>query len=88
MIFVIHVYIRSRRENGGGTLWNLNMLCTCKKSLRLKFKVQKLQPQEAFRDFWRPGGSGTAGYYQEPEIDLNTYNLYKGLLLKDILVFW
>jgi hypothetical protein len=41
-----------------------------------------------FQDFWRHGGSGPAGSYLEPKIDLNTYILYKGLLLEDILVFW
>ena len=38
-------------------------------------------------DFQSPGVSGPAGSYQEPEIDLNTYILYKDLLLKDNLVF-
>ena len=39
-------------------------------------------------DFWRPGGSGPAGSYLEPEIDLNTCISYKDVLLEDILVFW
>ena len=28
--------------------------------------------KEPFKDFWRPGRSGPAGSYLEPEIDLNT----------------
>ena len=43
-----------------------------------------MRQQEAFKDFWRSGGSGS---YLEPEIDLNTYFSYEDLLLEDILVF-
>ena len=54
----------------------------------MKSLSQKLRPQEPFKDFWRPGGSGPAGSYLEPESDLNTCISYKDVLLEDFLVFW
>ena len=48
---------------------------------------QKLKSQEAFKDFWKPGGSGPAWSYLEPKIDLKPYISYEDLLLEDILVF-
>ena len=35
-----------------------------------------LQSQGTFKDCWKPGGSGTTGFYLEPEVDLNTYISY------------
>ena len=54
----------------------------------MKSLSQKLRPQKPFKDFWRPGGSGPAGSYLEPESDLNTCISYKDVLLEDFLVFW
>ena len=54
----------------------------------MKSLSQKLRPQEPFKDFWRPGGSGPAGSYLEPERYLNTCISDKDVLLEDFVVCW
>ena len=53
----------------------------------MKSLSQKLRSQEALKEFWIPGDPWPAGSFLEPEINLNTYILYKVLLLEYDLVF-